>query len=677
MVLKGVFSFSELETNFSHTSIQNVKDYMNTDLMIYNKKYNNKNLKDQLDIDFNNLTTKITYKINNPGGRWATCCMSSDSKYQMAVQYYKSTEQIFNSSDNGSTWTPVTIQNENYGFWSTGMSYDGKYRIISSLVNNNVYISRDYGITWEKINIKNDSEVNVGISGTGQYITFTTFNDNPNYDDDGGKVWTSNDYGNTWNNVTQNFNVPGYYYNVAISQDGKYQTLTITSSSRGDISFPSSIVTSNDYGLTWSIISNLGKNICTNAMSYDGKYQIAGDYGSDSAGIYKSKDYGKTWDFIQTEKNDLWIAGALSSDGKYQIYVSQKPYVIYRSSDYGETWIRSKFVSNSSIYGVGMSANGKNLVITPPLLKIYSSTDYGETWNNNNNTIGYKAFTNISSSLDCSYQTATIFNGKILISKDYGESWSEILDNDEWRSISISENGQYQTALTTNDIHISNNFGNSWKKIPRANVGSGNVKISGNGQYQTYTEYPGDIYISSDYGETWKKANKNVDIALFYNPPKMSSDGKIQFTNDVLGTNFDGAGSIYISNDYGENWKKIDSAGQRSWSSIECSSDGKYIYAGSYNTGYIRSNNYGVNWIYPTTTDTHYNFRFSLDAKYQVYTKLSPLKYNATYVSSDYGENFKVLSKIKNVIIYGLSSSSDRLVFLANNAIIECFIIKQ
>ena len=600
----------------------------------------------------------------------------------MAVQYYRPTNHIWNSSDKGKTWNPITIENETLGFWSTGMSSDGKYRIISS-INCNVYISSTFGITWEKININNDSEVNVGISGNGKYMTFTTYNDNPNYDDDGGKVWRSDDYGSSWTNVTPTFNVPGYYYGVAISRNGEYQTLTITASARGDTEFLSSIVTSDDYGLTWTRRTTdgnkyLGENICSNAMSYDGKYQIAGDYGDESAGIYKSKDYGKTWEFIKTEENDLWIAGAISEDGKCQIYVSQKPYVIIRSNDYGETWTRSTFISPSSIYGVAISGSGKNVLLTPTTLKLYNSDDFGETWSNDNNTTGYKAISDISSSLDCKYQSATILNGKIISSKDYGVTWNEILDDDEWRSISISSDGSYQTALTTTHINVSNDYGSTWKKINRTNYGPCNVKVSDSGQYQTYAEYSGYIYVSNDWGESWKKAvinndDSSVEIALFYNSPAMTSDGKTQFICDMLGTNFTGNGCVYKSNDYGATWNNIKNIGEGYWSCIECSSSGKYISAGKYYTGYATSDDFGSTWKYPTTSDTYYNFKFSSDdeSRYQFYTRTTTLGYLANYYSTDYGLNYKVLSSVKGYTIFNLSSDAERCTFLASNAILE------
>ena len=65
-----------------------------------------------------------------------------------------------------------------------------------------------------------------------------------------------------------------------------------------------------------------------------GKYQTAvinGGY------IYRSTDYGVTWNQATSDTSRSWNSVAMSSDGKFQTAVDYGGY-IYRSTDYGVTW---------------------------------------------------------------------------------------------------------------------------------------------------------------------------------------------------------------------------------------------------------------------------------------------------------------------------------------------------
>ena len=609
-------------------------------------------------LDFSNNIVNETYSFE-PTGRWYSVCMSSDSKYQMALQINKS---VYNSSDYGITWDIVTSIN-NDGYYSCRMSYDGKYRIISSTIDYNVYISSDYGITWNKVNIINLSDVNVGVSGDGKYMTFVTYFDS----DAGGKVWRSSDYGTTWSDVTPTFpDHPGFYYWVAISQDGMRQTLTITASSTSTgIDYTSSIVTSSDFGVTWNLIP-LGINICSNAMSYDGKYQIAGDFGTIN-GIYTSKDYGVTWKSYDVEISD-WFCGAVSQDGKYQIYVSSTASLsILSSNDYGNTWTKGNF--NKRLLSVAMSANGQNLTIVPRNLKLYNSTDYGVTWTDNNNSEIYKAILNVSSSSSGQYQSASITNSNIIKSSDYGVSWNNTGDIDSWTSISISLTGQYQSAISQTNISISSDFGNSWKNIPRLNVNNtASITVSASGQFQTYCESPGNIYTSSDYGNTWNKVDT---IYGYFSNVAMSSSGKYQATADYLGPKFAG-GSIYISNNYGKDWKIVSSTENRLWNCISCSSNGKYFLAGTNYNGYALSSDYGNSWtIIVESTKTKYSTcQVSSTGQYQF---IKHDDTNQMYYSTDYGNTWSLLFDEYTYQIGGLSSTANNQVYYKLNSIMEVY----
>ena len=65
-----------------------------------------------------------------------------------------------------------------------------------------------------------------------------------------------------------------------------------------------------------------------------GKIQVVAVYGGY---IYRSTDYGVTWNQVTSDAARNWYSVAMSSDGKYQTAVIYGGY-IYRSTDYGVTW---------------------------------------------------------------------------------------------------------------------------------------------------------------------------------------------------------------------------------------------------------------------------------------------------------------------------------------------------
>ena len=80
------------------------------------------------------------------------------------------------------------------------ISYTGQYQsaIILSNDNFNIWISNDYGITWlTKISLTYFTDIAISESGKYQSVT-----QNSN------KIYTSNDYGQTWNNNNDSPNIP-------------------------------------------------------------------------------------------------------------------------------------------------------------------------------------------------------------------------------------------------------------------------------------------------------------------------------------------------------------------------------------------------------------------------------------------------------------------------------------
>jgi photosystem II stability/assembly factor-like uncharacterized protein len=140
--------------------------------------------------------------------------LSYNGQYQTIVSQY-----IFVSSDYANTWTNVTFSNglDDRNWQSLTMSSDGKYQF--AIENGgDVYMSSDYGITWSVIEdplIMSKQWVSISCSASGQYITSLENN---------GNIYISSDYGLSWTRVADtNVSDSKDWRSISVSSDGLYQ----------------------------------------------------------------------------------------------------------------------------------------------------------------------------------------------------------------------------------------------------------------------------------------------------------------------------------------------------------------------------------------------------------------------------------------------------------------------
>jgi photosystem II stability/assembly factor-like uncharacterized protein len=143
----------------------------------------------------------------------AGVALSYDGVYQTIVS-----ENIYRSNDYGQTWTIINNNDEFYdnNWIAVAMSSDGKYQTAVESYGN-VFYSTDYGLTWiikEDERFTNQNWISVALSATGQYQTVVQ---------DNGLVYCTNDYGNTWNPVADPNMQNKDFRSVSISSNGIYQ----------------------------------------------------------------------------------------------------------------------------------------------------------------------------------------------------------------------------------------------------------------------------------------------------------------------------------------------------------------------------------------------------------------------------------------------------------------------
>ena len=407
-------------------------------------------------------------------------------------------------SYDGVNWTPIS--------YSSGLAGSGSGSIFQTPTNVATYtgagtssgFDASFGttaLTQRMIQISSGPAYlacpfrTVAVSGSGQYQIAGT-----NTGTNGGVIYTSNDYGNTWQQITSAALTNSQYFAAAISATGQYQTVGIVGGN---------IKRSSDYGKTWSDIST-GYYWYSLSMSASGQYQTGAAY--NNAVLALSKDYGLTWAFIGGY-NGIWSV-SVSTTGQYQSMACISNYQIRTSSDYGQTWV----IRDSGREWRSISISSTGQIQTAVVYStstggyIYTSLDFGFSWGArlvdvNRNWYG------VSVSGTGQYQTAIVSGGWIYTSSDYGITWiARLTDvNRGWISISISTSGQYQTAVVENEnIYTSTDFGVTWVKKSTSTITNAftRIKSSASGQYQIATSGPygnnnGQFYVSSDYGNTW------------------------------------------------------------------------------------------------------------------------------------------------------------------------------
>jgi len=277
---------------------------------------------------------------SNTVDNWIAISISNTGKYQTAIT---DNGDIYVSEDYGASRTRV-FDIGSYQSNSISISFTGQYQTASN--GHNIFVSSDYGSTWNQTFSNGTSNIFLSISLTGQYQTVLSTGDT---------VYLSRDYGNTWTSVNQTsdlfYSIEAFpQAGVALSYNGLYQTIV-----------SEYIYISNNYGTTWtnvSITNGLTENNWIHVdISSDGKYQTALEIGGN---VWISKNYGVTWTMIQDSLfiGQNWVSVSMSATGQYQTIVEDNG-EIYCSNDYASSWyiVSDPLMRNKDFRSVSVSSD--------------------------------------------------------------------------------------------------------------------------------------------------------------------------------------------------------------------------------------------------------------------------------------------------------------------------------
>jgi predicted acyltransferase (DUF342 family) len=479
---------------------------------------------------------------------------------------WKNTDASFNSfTKQGSSWN-YTLSNCPRAIATSG---NGQYvLVITGVIPTNgmyLYQSSNYGVTFTKTaNSLNSTWNSIAVSYSGKYQTAI----------DNNKVYQSSDFGITWAIVSS---VPTAKWNfISMSNDGKNRVACIDTSYQ---------YLSLDYGSNWSVIPNSFGN-WKKAVMIDTSDNNIAIFSHDGINIYKNYHYlvdtlqkttinsdftittpyhylnniGKMVNAIKTNFfiNDSGTKMGISNDGKYIVLpVASKQSLL--SQDYGYTWNYLNGLSAQTDYKYAVvSGNGQYMFIRKGSTT-YWSINYGITWSlftgvtNTTDNLGgialsstgqYMVFTGLDSTN----------NSNVYVSTNYGSTWTlstAFPTSNNQFSAAISDSGQYMSVLSTDSyLFVSKDFGSTWSaKYTNALLNCTQICMSSTGQYQTMINST-NIFVSSNYGVnfncTFSSSTTPNFIAI-----TMIGTGEYQY---VVNSNDN---KLYISNDYGTSWNQI------------------------------------------------------------------------------------------------------------------------
>ncbi len=502
--------------------------------------------------------------------------------------------------------------------------------------------SNDAGNTWESIfkASKGTNYVRISYMNNGVIFLGTW------YEDEG--VYISTDYGNTWN-LTED---PLLLGDNSSSPSFTYLTDSIFLGLSGD----NFLIKSTDGGTSWSIVDSVSEKLTNESPVYlgNGICIAAFEESSFKDRIWRSTDYGDTWTLTLPSSGTYFEVEEIAYlDNGHCIATIESPsntYHYFKSTDYGVTWIDKGIMCslNKKPRSYCNLGGGKVLAYqyNSPYYYIRESTDYGETWN---------ALSQVDDLGKLSYGSGKVFAGSdygtfgsVRISNDGGSTWTDnhleglkeknlyfrnVMKGKDNQLLAICKSAVNKHIWKSDDNGITWNY---FKSISGGYINPWYMYYVGN-DHIIVVDVDYNMYLSTDYGDTWESLSPYFHTSYYYDFVNMG-DGKI------LAFSYYYDPEVYRSTDYGETWV---SSGTINGSStcveriiylengicILFSNDGDY--------NIMRSTDYGESWsgVLPFT-----GYISISSAIYCGNGIVLAVKYPSDiYKSTDYGESWSIL----------------------------------
>ena len=456
------------------------------------------------------------------------------------------TNDVWRSTDNGTTWTLMTDNAE----WKRRMGHSSVALPDGSIVlmggwsygyDSDVWRSMDNGATWTLMTNnpgwggRYDHSSVALPDGSIVLMGGSTSGDNKN------DVWRSTDKGATWTRMNASAGWSARYESSAVAlPDGSI----VLMGGREGSDEKNDVWRSTDNGVTWTQMTTGAEWSPrwdhSSVVLPDGSIMLTGGYSSGRKNdVWRSTDNGATW--TQVTASAEWSpreghSSVVLPGGSIVViggFDGGSANDIWRSADNGTTWSlvyqgagwRGRYghssvalPDGSIVLMGGLSGGSKN--------DVWRSTDRGTTW------------TLMTASAEWSpryrHSSVALPDGSIVLMNGYSGC------NDVWRS---TDNGKTWTQVTA---HSGLEWGHSSVALP-----DGSIVLMGG-----YCS--NEVHRSTDKGATWKQINASSGWSpRFWHSSVALPDGSIVLMGGLTSEYPNGCNDVWRSTDNGKTWTQM------------------------------------------------------------------------------------------------------------------------